>query len=82
MERMETKVCVKCGKELPVSKFYHNSNSEDGYSAVCRPCACTRRKPIVGGNPALAMFQPRELIAELRFRGYRGELELTQKIKV
>ena len=35
-----------------------------------------------GGNPDLAQFKPRELIEELRFRGYHGELKLTQTIKV
>nr|DAT06087.1 MAG TPA: hypothetical protein [Caudoviricetes sp.] len=33
-------------------------------------------------NPALASFQPRELIAELRARGYKGTLTYTQEIKL
>jgi len=36
----------------------------------------------VYSNPDLASFQPRELIAELRARGYSGELSYTQKIVV
>lgn len=33
-----------------------------------------------GGNPLLAQFKPRELIEELRYRGYKGTLEYTHKI--
>jgi hypothetical protein len=33
-------------------------------------------------NPELAKFQPRELIAELRARGYSGELSIRQIITV
>ena len=83
METLKTKVCAKCGHTLSVDKFYHNSHNADGYSDICRPCAC-KRKPSSGGgaNPALAHFTPRELIAELRARGYRGKLEITQEVKV
>lgn len=34
------------------------------------------------GNPKLAEFTPRELMEELRFGGYRGELTFEQKIKI
>ena len=33
-----------------------------------------------GGNPNLADFTPRELIEELRTRGYKGTLEFTKTI--
>ena len=36
----------------------------------------------VYSNPELAKFQPRELIAELRARGYSGELSVRQFITV
>lgn len=35
-----------------------------------------------GGNPELAKFKPRELIAELQFRGYCGTLKITKEIKL
>lgn len=35
-----------------------------------------------GGNPALADFTARDLMEELRARGYRGQLEYTSKINL
>lgn len=35
-----------------------------------------------GGNPELAKFQPRELIEELRARGYTGTLKITKEINL
>lgn len=36
----------------------------------------------VYSNPELAKFTPRQLIEELKARGYSGELHITQKIKL
>ena len=33
-----TKKCSCCGKELPVSEFYKNSSSKDGYRSKCKSC--------------------------------------------
>ena len=33
-----TKVCVKCGRELPVSNFGRHSRTKDGYQPCCREC--------------------------------------------
>lgn len=35
---METKVCKKCGQELPVSEFYTDASSKDGYRTKCKAC--------------------------------------------
>lgn len=35
---METKKCKACGKELPVSEFYSDKSSKDGYRARCKTC--------------------------------------------
>ena len=32
------KKCSCCGKELPVSEFYRNSASKDGYRSKCKVC--------------------------------------------
>ncbi len=86
---METKICRLCGEEKPISEFPKNKLYADGLDTRC--CSCKNKearesyherkgKPKGGGNPALADFTPRELIEELRARGYKGTLEFTKTI--
>lgn len=35
---METKVCKKCGRELPVGEFYKMPGYKDGIDSVCKEC--------------------------------------------
>lgn len=35
---METKVCKKCGRELPIGKFHKGKNLKDGYKNICKSC--------------------------------------------
>lgn len=104
-ESVKTKVCSKCGKELPVERFSKSSKSADGLQCICKSCISEYNKKRyydekkvkeqekeksvkthtlikVYSNPELAKFQPRELIAELRARGYSGELHVKQTIVV
>ena len=37
----QTKVCNKCGRELPVSEFNKCSGSKDGLQWYCRDCSRT-----------------------------------------
>ncbi len=37
---METKVCTKCGKELPIEDFYKDKQAKDGRRTQC--ISCTR----------------------------------------
>ena len=32
------KKCSCCGRELPISEFYRNSASKDGYRSKCKAC--------------------------------------------
>lgn len=85
------KKCSKCGRELPASEFWKNASTEDGLQTYCKECGnvyAKKRKENSGGlkkiysNPELARFSPRELIAELKARGYTGELKFTQTISL
>ena len=80
-----TKLCIACGKELPIDAFMNNYKSPDGHQHICRDCKRERKATKKtnmggGGNPKLADFKPRELIEELRYRGYTGTLEYVHKI--
>ena len=35
---MKTKICKKCGKELPLDNFYKSKNTKDGYEGKCKEC--------------------------------------------
>lgn len=74
-KQISTKVCTCCGNELPVTAFNKHGRSKDGYEAICRACKAKMKD----GNSELSKFTPRELIEELRVRGYHGTLEYVQK---
>lgn len=92
---METKICKKCGRELPLDNFSKNAKMKDGLQNHCRACASEYSRNIwkrkkaqkkeneriefekkykVYTNKELAKFTPRELILELKARGYVGTL--------
>lgn len=81
-----TKVCPKCGRELPTSEFNRCSAAKDGLQHSCRECQHKAQKKssvreIQKDNP-LSAYTPRQLMAELKRRGYDGELFYVQKIKL
>lgn len=100
---METKVCSKCGKELPVSMFHKHPHTRDKLQPQCKECVKESRikrtaaksslgqKIHSGGaedklhkvftSKILAPFTPRELMMELKARGYEGELLYVEVIK-
>lgn len=91
---METKACKKCGRELPVSQFYRASNAADGYQCNCKACRkaylqarkqgiSAATSPIKGSpDSPLGAYTPRELMDELKRRGYHGELRFLHTIKL
>lgn len=92
---VKTKVCKKCGQELPLDQFYTSVNCKDGHLNVCKKCKNSHdklrnqiKKESQSGihkvfvNPDLAKFTPRQLIEELCGRGYTGELKYVQVIKI
>jgi hypothetical protein len=103
---METKVCSKCGRELPIENFYTNKSLKDGHDNCCKECKSAysrewarrraakkraekienervefEKKYKIYTNKDLAKFTPRELMLELKARGYEGEL-LFREVKV
>ena len=85
------KECKRCHRLLPESEFYKNIKAKDGLQSWCKSCVNDYDKNVRpfkektkmgGGNPALAEFTPRQLIDELRKRGYTGELKYVQTIKL
>ena len=92
---METKICAKCGRELPIENYNKNSKQKDGLQRHCKECAREyarasyenkkakkiedarlefEKKYKIYTNKELAKFTPRELILELKVRGYVGTL--------
>lgn len=85
------KKCKECGKLLTLDHFRLTPLSADGHANICKECATRKRRqkrdefvptPSGGGNAELAKFTPRELIEELRSRGYSGKLTITREIQV
>lgn len=72
---MATTICKRCGQEKPLEEFYNNRY---GASQVCRECARKKRHETMAKRYAaqrassLADYTPRELMAELKRRGYDG----------
>lgn len=62
------KKCKCCGKELPITYF---NKRGPGYRNICM--SCERDK--TGVSDKFKDFTSRELIEELRSRGYKGTLK-------
>ena len=87
MTTTTTKICRVCGKEKPISEFYTNANYKDGHFNNCKEChnkasieARHKRNKRSSTDSPLSNFTPRELIEELRARGYKGTLTFTKQI--
>lgn len=63
-----TKVCTRCGRELPLESF--NTNKRYGVKHVCKDCEHEARSAGKRKNVrALERFHKDELIKELKMRG-------------
>lgn len=91
---METKICKCCGRELPIDDF---RVTKLGRRNTCNECvskktADAKKRKKYGltfeeelekaKTLRLQDFTPRELMAELKRRGYDGKLTFTQVIEI
>ena len=65
----ETRKCRICGKILPISKF--EIYGKRGYHTACKAC----EGKDYGTDERFKDISSRDLILELRARGYRGKLQ-------
>lgn len=74
---METKLCRKCGRVLPISSFSVDNHMHDHRACYCKHCVYSSeraRKTMrlnairLGRNPKLAKFSTDELMKELNVR--------------
>lgn len=90
MEKVETKRCVKCNRELPVTEFWRDRRARDGLNCYCKECmktftskAHTRMKLNKPDKTRPLRSIPLEEIAEeLRLRGLRLETQKEKQTKV
>ena len=68
MEEPKTKVCSKCGRELPITEFALNKTCKDGHIGQCKDCvnayqreqyARNKGKTLVRTNPNPALLNPK-----------------------
>ena len=87
---MEKRICKCCGRELPIDQFMKNAL---GVSHVCKDCAAEKKRKkreetrrlkqqavdaINARNLRLNDFTPRELMTELKRRGYEFTITYTE----
>lgn len=81
-EVVATKVCYRCGRELPLDDFPPSDKARDGHLNVCKECNYQARSAAMKkvaartrGESTLAGVPDDVLAAELRRRGWSGSLE-------
>lgn len=82
----ETRICKVCGRELSINEFAKNGM---GITHVCKECVANRKRSkreetkqmkqqaqeaANARSLRLKDFTPRELMQELKSRGYEGKL--------
>lgn len=88
-EAIKTKVCSRCGRELPLSEFPKNAQCRGGHSGVCKQCKAGQMRDyrqnlaekarLYDERGGLKDYTPRELMLELKRRGYEGVLSFTER---
>jgi len=86
-----TKVCPKCGRELPLERFGKNKRTTDGLKCYCQDCENENSKQYrrrvraeakaakeAAKDTTLAGIPDADLVAELKRRGYVGTISKNQ----
>lgn len=79
-----TKVCFKCGREMPISEFYKHPQMADGHLNKCKDCTKNdvRQKYLENSANPEYMEKERARGREKYSRlGYRGKLSDEQRLK-
>lgn len=90
---METKTCGVCHLELPITEFHRNRSAKDGLQYHCKECtknydankkARNKESTLkrVYSNPELAKYTPRQLMEELKARGFKWDYMLEPQRKI
>ena len=58
MEEPKTKVCSKCGRELPITEFALNKKYKDGHIGRCKDCVNAYQRERYARNKASYQTQP------------------------
>lgn len=85
-----TKICTKCHQVKEFEEFPIDRRRKDHRGIICKECQKkekeeTQKKklnPVKGFYLELSQYTAGQLIKELQYRGYYGELQVMQKIKV
>lgn len=83
------KLCRVCREIKPKNEFPPNPNNADGFSTHCMECEKKARSQNLKEQPStkeqcstLADYPTETLIAELKRRGYEGELRISRVINL
>lgn len=78
--------CRECGRDLPIGNF--KENPRYGIASVCNECVAKKRNAsrekkkeeqrLKLAKARLSDFTPRELMLELKRRGYEGTITYTE----
>lgn len=84
---MDTKFkkCKLCGRTLPVSEFGSNKRAKDGLDSRCNECVQNHAgipQPGIKATFKISDFSDEMLFAELRRRGFTGELRYSKVVNV
>jgi hypothetical protein len=83
------KTCSKCGETKSINDFYKNASNKDRLGDYCKEChnKCIREgKALKDGKKNMILnisdFTDESLFAEIRKRGYFGELTYTKSVSI